>query len=74
MVADSSGRSRVIEFIDGKIRVSSTSNSWQVCTNHILRNQSEVQNQETCPRDRTRSDLAAALGHSADYDDAVQIC
>jgi hypothetical protein len=73
MVADSSGRSRVIEFIDGEVRVTSTSNPWQVCTNHILWNLSEDQNDEVCSRYRTGSDLAEGLGHAVDHGDAVRI-
>lgn len=73
MVADASGRSRVIEFIDGEVRVTSTNNPWQVCTNHIVWNLSEAQNDEACSRYRTGSDLAAGLNDAADYDDAVRI-
>ena len=33
MVADASGRSRIIEFIDGEIRVTPSEHVWQLCTN-----------------------------------------
>ncbi len=73
MVGDASGRFRVIEFIDGKICVTSTERDWQICTNHILWNKSESENDETCARYRTGSDLAESLGRAADYSDAVRI-
>lgn len=73
MVADRSGQFRVIEFIDGELRVTSTERPWQVCTNHILWNKSERENDNACERYRTGSDLAESLEGAADYADAVRI-
>lgn len=73
MVADASGRFRVIEFIDGKTLVTSSERSWQVCTNHILLDKSERENDESCARYRTGSDMAESLGGVVDYADALQI-
>ncbi len=73
MVADKSGRSCVIEFVDGKTVVTSPQQTWQVCTNHIVAGKSERENDEACKRYRTGSDLAASLAGVVDFDTALQI-
>jgi hypothetical protein len=73
MVADASGRSRVIEFIDGTIRLTTTDESWQVCTNHILWQKTEEENDATSSRYRTGSRLADELDGNVDYDDCVRV-
>jgi hypothetical protein len=73
MVADASGRFRVIEFIDGKTVVTSPQGAWQVCTNHILAGKSERENDESCARYCTGSDLAESLGGAVDFAAALRI-
>lgn len=58
MIADAAGNFRIVEFIDGEMRVTSTDQNWQVCTNHIVWQKSEQENDETCYRYRAGS-LAA---------------
>jgi len=67
MVADASGRSRIIEFIDGKIRVTANEGPWQVCTNDIAWKKSEIERDSSCPRYQTGSDAAEKLGGVFDY-------
>jgi predicted choloylglycine hydrolase len=63
MVADASGQSRVIEFIDGKIRITSNDDSWQLCTNHVIWQKSEQEKDDTCRRYKTGSELAESIAH-----------
>lgn len=63
MVADASGKSRVIEFNGGELRVTSGHESWQLCTNHLVWQKSEQENDESCRRYRTGSELAAEVEH-----------
>ena len=69
MVADASGDSVVVEFIEGNIRVSSPSSSssstddlsWHVSTNDIVWNKSEQEKDENCYRYEKGSGLAEQL-------------
>lgn len=63
MVADASGKSRVIEFNGGELRVTSGHESWQLCTNHLVWQKSEQENDESCRRYRTGSELAEGIEH-----------
>jgi predicted choloylglycine hydrolase len=73
MIADAAGQFRVIEFIDGETRITPGVRSWQVCTNHLLWQKNEEENDQFCSRYRTGSDLAEASAGAADFDDALRI-
>ena len=73
MVADASGRSRVIEFIGGEIRVTPAEGPWQICTNDIVWNKSELERANSCSRYRTGSDAAEKLRGVVDYADARRV-
>src|SRR4029079_18189299 len=73
MVADASGRSRVIEFIGGKMVVTAPHEAWQICTNHIVAGKSEQENDVACTRYRTGSDLADHFAGAVDFDGALQV-
>jgi hypothetical protein len=73
MVADASGRFRIIEFIDGKIRVTPARKAWQVCTNSIAWNQSEAERASDCPRYRTGSAEAEKLRGVVAFADARRV-
>jgi hypothetical protein len=66
MVADSSGRSLVIEYIDSEVRITPAQQTWQVCTNHIMWQKSELENDEACHRYRTGSEAADRLAGAID--------
>jgi hypothetical protein len=72
MVADASGRFRVIDFVDGQVCVTPAERPWQVATNYIQCNKSEAENDQACDRYRRGSDLAEGLAGAADFSDAVQ--
>jgi predicted choloylglycine hydrolase len=57
MIADASGESVVIEFVDGETATVSSSEHWQVSTNHILTGKSESMRRKICWRYET------AAGH-----------
>jgi hypothetical protein len=73
MIGDAGGRFRVVEFVDGTVRVTAPEGSWQVCTNHILWNRTEEENDQLCPRYQTGSGLAAHFGTSVTAADAELI-
>jgi hypothetical protein len=73
MVADASGRSRIIEFIGGAIRVTPGEGPWQVCTNDIAWKKSESERDRTCRRYRDGSDAAEKLAGKFDYDAAQRV-
>ena len=73
MVADATGRSRIIEFIDGEIRVTPAEGPWQICTNDIVWQKSEVERSSSCSRFRNGSEAAKKLGEAVDYTDARRV-
>jgi hypothetical protein len=72
MVADASGRSRIIEFIDGEVRVTDGEGPWQICTNDVVWHKSATE-RNSCRRYRTGSDAAEKLGGVFDYADARRV-
>jgi choloylglycine hydrolase len=73
MVADANGKSVVVEFIDGKCKVTPTRESWQVCTNDQIHGASEEQCDERCGRYRTASDQLAKASATAGIDDVMRV-
>lgn len=73
MIADASGQFRVIEFVDGKTVVTSPQQPWQVCTNHLVWQRTEEQNDARCSRYRIGSDLAASEQGTVTFDNALKI-
>lgn len=73
MIADATGKSAVVEFIDGKMEITTTKESWQVCTNHQICGTSEEDNDKSCDRYLTASDELAKLSASAGTDDVMRI-
>jgi Acyl-coenzyme A:6-aminopenicillanic acid acyl-transferase len=73
MIADATGKSAVVEFLDGNIVATTTQENWQVCTNHQISGKSEDENDRTCSRYRTASDQLAALTSAAGAADVMQV-
>lgn len=73
MIADAKGESRVVEFIDGELRVTRNEENWQVCTNHIKWQKSEAENDAACSRYLKGSDAAASLPENIDFNDAKRV-
>lgn len=73
MVADATGKSCVIEFIDGKMRVTPGGNSSQICTNHLVWQKSEEDNEAACDRFRTGAAAVRSLGGKISDSDAVDV-
>lgn len=71
LIADASGDSRVVEFIDNEIRCTPAADRWQVCTNHTLWDRSEAASDERCDRYRAGSELAAALPEHIDEEETT---
>jgi hypothetical protein len=55
LIADASGRSAVVEFLDGQMRVTDRARPWQVCTNDQIWRASEAECDENCNRYRRAS-------------------
>jgi hypothetical protein len=73
MIADASGKSAVVELIDGKMEVTDSTQNWQVCTNHQICGTSEGDSDKTCDRYRHASDELAKLSQAAGTDDVMRI-
>jgi predicted choloylglycine hydrolase len=73
LVADASGKSVVVEFIDGEMKTTPTRENWQVCTNHEICGKSEAENDAVCQRYRTASDKLAAIGSSVSTSDVMKV-
>ncbi len=73
MVADASGNFRIIEFIDGEIRVTSTDQRWQVCTNQVMWQKSEQECDAACARYRAGSEAAERLSAGVGLADARDV-
>jgi len=73
MIADAKGKSAVVEFVGGDMKVTRAAENWQVCTNHQISGRSEAENDESCVRYRGASDQLAKLSGEAGADEAMQI-
>jgi hypothetical protein len=73
MIADASGKSAVVEFIDGKVEVTHGKDYWQVCTNHQICGTSEEDSDATCDRYRAASEQLAQASAAAGMDDVMRI-
>lgn len=73
MIGDSSGKFRIIEYIDGKLCITAAKEPWQICTNHIVWNKSETENDDSCWRYRIGSGKAEILGGEIDDSDLHNI-
>lgn len=56
LICDATGKSVVLEFLDGKATVVEPRQTWQVSTNHVLFGKSEAENDRACGRYRVASD------------------
>ena len=73
MIADSAGKSVVVEFVDGELRTTPTGENWQVCTNHQICGNTEAQNDARCNRYRTASNTLAATNGNTTADNVMQV-
>ena len=74
MIADATGDSRIIEFIDGHIRVSpSEYPSWHLSTNSVVWRKSESEKDARCHRYERGSSMAEQLNGTFLERDAVEI-
>jgi penicillin V acylase-like amidase (Ntn superfamily) len=73
LIADASGKSAVVEFIDGELKPTRADETWQVCTNHQISGKSEAENDDRCERYHTASDELAAMKGHASTDDVMKV-
>ena len=67
MIADATGRSRIVEFINGEIRVTAADELWQICANQVVWQKTEDERDNTCKRYRVGSEAAQKLSGVVDY-------
>jgi choloylglycine hydrolase len=70
LVADRTGKSVVVEFVDGQIETVLGAGRWQVSTNHLLYGKSAAENDAACDRYRT---AAARLDDTSQMLDAHEV-
>jgi hypothetical protein len=73
LVADASGKSVVVEFIDGEMKTTPANENWQVCTNHEICGKSEAENDAACERYRKASNTLAAMGSTVSTSDVMNV-
>jgi predicted choloylglycine hydrolase len=73
MIADASGDSAAVEFIDGEVKITRSDENWQVCTNHQLWGTSEEDRDASCARYRLASEQLVTSHEGAECDDVMQI-
>jgi hypothetical protein len=73
MIADATGKSVVVEFIDGQLRPTSTKECWQICTNHELCGKSEDENCQSCGRYKLAAAELTELHAKGDGNDVMKI-
>jgi penicillin V acylase-like amidase (Ntn superfamily) len=73
MIADATGKSIVVEFIDGQLKQTTTRENWQICTNHELCGKSEQENCQSCSRYKLASGELAGLHANADASDVMKV-
>ena len=66
LIADAAGKTAAVEFLDGRVEVTRTDESWLVSTNDRLSGKSEAENDRACWRYRKASDRVAALDGELD--------
>jgi hypothetical protein len=73
MIADATGKSVVVEFIDGQLRPTTTHESWQICTNHQICGKTETENCTSCDRYKMASAELTDLRANGDAKDVMKI-
>jgi hypothetical protein len=73
MIADATGKSVVVEFIDGQLRPTTTHESWQICTNHQICGKSEAENCTACGRYKLASAELTELHANGDANAVMKI-
>jgi len=73
LIADATGRSVVVEFIEGRVETISSPEPWQVSTNHRLLGRSEAENDRACWRYQTASDRVARLDGQLDVAGMLEV-
>lgn len=73
MIADATGKSVVVEFIDGQLKPTTTHENWQICTNHELCGKSEEENCTSCSRYKLASGELNELHANGDANDVMKI-
>jgi penicillin V acylase-like amidase (Ntn superfamily) len=73
MIADATGKSAVVEFIDGKLKPTTTNEGWQICTNHQICGKSEAENCTSCSRYKLASAKLTHLDANGDASDVMKI-
>jgi hypothetical protein len=73
MIADASGKSVVVEFVEGRIEVVVSPGPWQVSTNHLLFGKTDPENCDRCPRYRTASGRLAQRNLRMDSTNMMEI-
>jgi hypothetical protein len=73
LIADRTGKSVVVEFIDGRMEIVSSSKPWQVATNHLLCGKSEAENEQLSGRYRKASERLAEVSSDCDAAEVMDI-
>jgi choloylglycine hydrolase len=73
MIADATGKSVVVEFIDGELRPTTTRENWQICTNHQICGKSEEENCTSCSRYKLASAELTEFRENGDAKDVMKI-
>jgi predicted choloylglycine hydrolase len=73
MISDATGKSVVVEFIDGQLRPTTRHENWQICTNHELCGKSDAENCASCGRYKLASAELTDLHSTGDANDVMKI-
>jgi hypothetical protein len=72
LIADSTSRSVIVEFVNGEIKVINSTEKWQVCTNFIITG-TQTPNNVTCWRYNTAYNLLKENGGNIGENEAMNI-
>ncbi len=73
MIADATGKSVVVEFIDGQLKPTSTHENWQICTNHQIFGRTETENCDACSRYKLASAELTDLHAKGDANEVMKV-
>ena len=73
MISDATGKSVVVEFIDGQLRPTTKYENWQICTNHEVCGKSDAENCASCDRYKLASAELNDLHSNGDANDVMKI-
>jgi predicted choloylglycine hydrolase len=73
LIADRTGKSVVVEFVNGEIQTIPGAGRWQISTNHLLYEKTQPENEAACDRYRTAATRLADTSQEVDAHEVMRV-